>query len=357
MSDPLRRSSFAVPFGPRLACVIASLAGLTATNNAHAQDAATAQALYDEGQTALAAGKVLEACNKFDASHRLIPTTVNLGALAACHEQLGRTASAAGEYERLAGDYRLRGKPDKEREARAKAAALESKIPKLTVHLSPEARLVPGLEVSRDDNRLESALLETALPVDPGSHTVTAKAPGFGTWVTVVEVAAGNESKEVTVPGLVRQETPTKDPAPHTTAAGGPETPTPGAAPGETPSGKSGILSDRQRLALYVGAPGVVLLGVGGALAFRTHQRQSDARDICPTTQCGSQRAIELNDSARSTYPFAVGATVLGAAATGVGAYLFFTKGSTGSPRSAAVASPSVHLTPGFAGVSASGQF
>jgi hypothetical protein len=360
----------------------AALAFVALGREAQAQDAATAQALYEEGQSALAAGNVLAACNKFDASHRLIPTTVNLGALAACHERLGRTASAAGEYERLAGDYRLRGKPDKEREARAKAAALETKIPKLTVHLSPEARLVPGLEISRDDGRLESALLETALPVDPGSHTVTAKAPGFTTWVTVVEVATGNELKEITVPGLVRHEAkgaPGAPTGPGTSAPSG-SGPTPIAT---GPSGApppavepSGFLTKRQRLGLYVGAPGVVLLGVGAALGFRTYQRQSDARDLCPRTQCGDTRAIDLNDSARATYPFALGATVLGAAATGVGTYFFFSKAaSTGTSTGAAtsqaktsVASPSaskpsvdlnvrLSVAPGLTGFAASGSF
>jgi hypothetical protein len=363
--QPMQGGRWLVPRAVRALVVVSFVASaLSSTGTAHAQDAATAQALYEEGQSALAAGNVLEACNKFDASHRLIPTTVNLGALAACHERLGRTASAAGEYERLAGDYRLRGKPDKEREARAKAAALEAKIPKLTVHLSPEARLVPGLEVSRDDNRLESALLETALPVDPGSHTVTAKAPGFGTWVTVVEVAAGNELKEVIVPGLVRHQTQAGAPAAADPAAD-PTVPGSGGKPAstgtETPPPPPGFLTPRQRLGLYIGAPGVVFLGVGAALGFRTYQRQSDARDLCPNTQCGDRRAVELNDSARDTYPFALGATVLGVAAVGAGTYFFFSRSpSTFSPAGAgkpAAFAPSVDLQPGFGGVSAKGAF
>lgn len=338
----------------RAAALVLAFAGALWVHTAAAQDAATAEALYEEGQVALAAGRVAEACNKFDASHRLVPTTVNLGALASCHERMGRTASAAGELNRLAGEYRQRGKLDKEREARARAEALEPKIPKLTVRLSPDARLVPGLEVSRDDVRLDSALLETALPVDPGSHTVTAKAAGFTTWVTVVEVGTGNESKELTVPGLVRPgaRPPPKDgtaPPPATSGA------VVGVAPLPPPEeDKKGSLTSRQRLGLGVGVPGVVVLAVGVALGARTYGKQSDARDLCPRVQCSDPRAIELNDAARSTYPFALAATVVGAAAGAVGTYFYFTPDPQKKAPRAAFA-PS--LAPSFAGLGASGSF
>lgn len=326
------------------------------TPAALAQDAATAQALYEEGQTALAAGKTAEACNKFDASHRLIPTTVNLGALAACHEKLGRTASAAGEYERLAGEYRQRGKLDKEREARAKAAALEGKIPRLTVHLSPEARLVPGLEVARDDVRLESALLETALPVDPGSHTVTAKAPGFSTWVTVVDVSEGTESKELTVPGLTRRDdaprtgADPRPPAPSTISAIEPTS----AATTRPKEDKKGSLPSRRDLGLSFGVPGVVALALGVGLGVRVYGKQSDARDLCPRTTCSDRRAIDLNESARATYPFFLSAAVVGTVATAVGAYLLLTPER---PRAAASFMVAPSVAPSFGGLAATGAF
>lgn len=333
------------------------LAAAVWSRGASAQDAATAEALYEEGQVALAAGKVAEACNKFDASHRLVPTTVNLGALAACHERMGRTASAAGELNRLAGEYRQRGKLDKEREARARAEALEPKIPKLLVRLSADARQVPGLEVSRDDVRLESALLETALPVDPGSHTVTAKAAGFTTWVTVVEVGTGNETKELTVPGLVRPGAgqPPKDGVIPPPAASGTA-----AAVGSLPPAeedKQGSLTSRQRLGLGFGVPGVVVLAVGVGLGVRTYGKQSDARDLCPRVQCSDPRAIELNDSARATYPFALAATVVGAAAGAVGTYFFFTPDRRKRAASASFPALAPAVAPSFVGLGAAGAF
>lgn len=311
----------------RLGC---ALALLTTAAAARAQDAATAQALYEEGLAALAAGKAVEACHKLDASHRLVPTTVNLGALAQCHEQIGRIASAAGEFERLAGEYRQKGKTDKEREARARALALEPRVPRLAVRLSPEAKLVPGLEVARDDQRLDSALLESPLPVDPGSHTVTARAPGFTTWVIVVEVSTGEREQEVVVPGLQR-------PAVHASTDVGTRTSEAllprSAAPRESvPSGDGGSSARgaaRQRLGLAASGAGLFALGVGVFLGYRTFDKQAEARALCPRVRCDDRRAIELNESARATYPFALAATVVGAAALSAGTYLFFTLPTT----------------------------
>jgi len=58
------------------------------------QRAAAAEALFQEGRALLMAGKAEQACPKLEDSQRLDPATGTLMALALCHEQEGKLASA-----------------------------------------------------------------------------------------------------------------------------------------------------------------------------------------------------------------------------------------------------------------------
>ena len=63
---------------------------------------AAAQLLFDDGKKLLAAGKVSEACPKFEESHRLVPNGGTLTNLAECLELDGKLASAWLRYKELA---------------------------------------------------------------------------------------------------------------------------------------------------------------------------------------------------------------------------------------------------------------
>ena len=57
-------------------------------------DVATAEKLFQEGRRLMANGSIEEACAKFTESQRLDPSSGTLINLAACHAELGMTASA-----------------------------------------------------------------------------------------------------------------------------------------------------------------------------------------------------------------------------------------------------------------------
>src|SRR4051812_29728499 len=54
---------------------------------------AQAEAMFREGRTLLAAGKIAEACAAFEASHKLEPAMSTLMNLAACRERNGQLAT------------------------------------------------------------------------------------------------------------------------------------------------------------------------------------------------------------------------------------------------------------------------
>ena len=67
--------------------------------------------------------------------------------------------------------------------------------------MAPDAKL-PGLELKLDGQALVEGAWGTAVPVDPGDHTLVASAPGHKTWQTTVSVSATHDDKTVDVPRL-----------------------------------------------------------------------------------------------------------------------------------------------------------
>ncbi len=59
-----------------------------------------------------------------------------------------------------------------------------------------------GLEIRRDGVAVLQAELDSALPVDPGSHTLEASAPGKQPWSTTVQIGADAPNVVVDVPEL-----------------------------------------------------------------------------------------------------------------------------------------------------------
>jgi hypothetical protein len=157
------------------------------------EDKAAARALFDEGRRLVQAGKAVEACPKFEESKRLDPGVGTMFNLADCLEQTGRTASAWSMFLEVAGKIKSEGgAPEKEQAARARAAALEPKLARLKV-IVPESVLVQGLTVVRDGSTMGRGSWGVAIPIDPGSHVVTAYAPGKRTSKNTIEVRAASE--------------------------------------------------------------------------------------------------------------------------------------------------------------------
>jgi hypothetical protein len=87
-------------------------------------DAATAEALFNEGRQLLSQGRVAEACPRFEASYKVDPGVGTLFNLAACEEQLGHVPRACDLFRKAAEVTHARGQQERERVARDRLARL-----------------------------------------------------------------------------------------------------------------------------------------------------------------------------------------------------------------------------------------
>lgn len=133
-----------------------------------------AKALFHEGRAAAERGEHGLACEKFAASLALHPRASTLLNLGACHEALGRSATALqfwrlGAAELAADDPRLAL-------AQQTIAALDERAPKLQVTLQG----VSGREVvvRLDGAPIDVARLDAPLRLDPGEHRLVLVAKG-----------------------------------------------------------------------------------------------------------------------------------------------------------------------------------
>lgn len=175
---------------------------LLATRAAFADDAdatrkATAETLFEEAQSAVAQGKYAEACPKLAESERIDPGIGTQLWLADCYENNGQTATAWITFKGAA-DAAARKSDEREHVARDRAAALEKHLSRLVIVVPPDVAAIPGLEVRRDGIPMASVLWGSGVPVDPGKHDVSARAPDHREWSSVENIEPG-KSVEVVV--------------------------------------------------------------------------------------------------------------------------------------------------------------
>lgn len=182
-----------------------------------AADPTTAQsdALFHQGRQLLEAGRIAEACAAFDASEKLQPDVATVLNQANCHEKNGQLATAWGLF--FDAERQLRGiagddAAKRRQVALARVAALEPRLSSLAVVVTTP---VAGLVVERDGSPIDPGIFGRALPIDGGAYSIVARAPGFRTWTSRVNVATADDHVKVEVPALepVQEEEPEAEPS------------------------------------------------------------------------------------------------------------------------------------------------
>ncbi len=298
-----------------LAAALLTLAGSPA--RAQTSDPARAEHLFQEGRSALEAGRYAEACPKLAESQQLDAGTGTLLALALCHDGEGKTASAWRELHEVVEESQRAGRVDRVQLARARIAALEPRLSKLAVAVGA---LAPGLEVRRDGEPLPPAQWGQVAPVDPGEHVVRAEAPGRKPWRTTVTVGRGGDTIVVTVPAL-------EDTGAQVSAAPGATGP---------PRGP-----DRTR-GWLVGGAGVVALGVGTVFGFAALSEHGSASSQCPSSTCTDAAGVSLENRARTNAWIADAGIGLGLVGVVVGAWLVLRPEAARAPAATASFAPAV---------------
>src|SRR5260221_2133416 len=239
---------------PWFAALAIGCHALALPHQARAQDTeATATALFDDGRKLMAQHGYAEACPKLAQSERLAPSGGTLINLAECYEHTGLTASAWAAWKDAAARANGGGKASAERNALARAAAIEPTLSKLTITVATDSD-VTGLQVKRDGVPVGHSEFGAALPVDPGTHVVEAIAPKKKPWSAKVDVAPRQTDARATVSLTDEIET-----APPTLAAAAPTlSPTLGPATpsSETPH-ETSRWSSQKTVTVVVGGAGV----------------------------------------------------------------------------------------------------
>jgi hypothetical protein len=326
---------------------------------ARSDDPAAAEALFKEGKRLLKGGQVAAACQKLAESQRLDPSSGTLLNLASCHEQEGKTATAWAEFLAAARLARAQTRKDRAKEAETRAAALEPQLSYLTVEVPV---VTQGLEVLRDGTKLDQGAFGSKIPIDPGEHEITARAPSCRDWSVRVSVGKASDAKVITVPALTPSAAQPAGSASAAPAPGPAPVPAPVSAPAPAASAaaaSSPPARSSPTLAYVVGGVGIVATGVGAAFGMMALSAHKDAEALCPSYKGCSDAALDKRDQAGTRATIANVGIGLGLVGIGVGTYLLLASGSgkdAAAPEKAGLVWEPV-VGRGGAGAAVSGRF
>ena len=292
----------------RVACALLAVVCWGSSARAQANDAAAAQALFNEGKRLMAAGNYAEACPKFAESQRLDPGIGTMLWLADCHAKTGRNASAwalFAEAEALAakqGDKRVAI-------AREEAKKLEPMLSKLVIDVSA-VRDVSDLEIKRDGVVLGRPLWGGPIPTDPGPHRITASAPDKTTWEGTVTVPHDGGTATIAIPALADA----PPPPPPAVAADAPAGPAPDPTRGRT----------QRVLGIALVGLGVAGAAVGSYFGLQVGSKKDESDPHCSGNDCNAT-GYELRKDALTAATISDVAFIAAGAALVGGAVLYFT--------------------------------
>jgi serine/threonine-protein kinase len=277
-----------------------------------------AEALFEDARTLVSAGKYAEACPKFADSQRLDPSPSTLLNLASCWEKLGRTATAWATYREAESAASAAHRPEYVTAAQRHAEALAPRLARLILSVQQP---VAGLQLTEDGAAVAASEWGTAIPIDPGVHTLEATAPGYKPWSGKVEVEREGAQMTVPVPGLEALP-PEAPPAPPSLPVSVPaEAPPPPPAASAPPAG-----GGQRVMAAVVGGAGILGLGVSGVLALVANSEKNDSLKYCPgNPNVCTQTGVDKRDDALRLGDGATVALAIGAAALAGGVVLWVT--------------------------------
>lgn len=258
------------------------------------RDAAAAETFFAEGRALLKAGRLAEACSKFEASQRLDPANGTLMNLADCYEKVGRLASSWLAFREAAASAEAAGQAARASHARTRAATIEPRLCRLRVDVHPSI-VVPVL---RDGTTLDRAVWGESVPVDAGTHTVVVRSGGLDVWTRSVDVSPATpngpcETVSVSIPAI-----PGTDVAPETTPPPAPTTAPASSAPPPPDRPAPIVVTRRSPIPLVVAGVGAVSMGVGAVFGLAAKSSWDDAKSKCTPDGCG-EAAQSLADTAR----------------------------------------------------------
>jgi hypothetical protein len=251
--------------------------------------------------------------------------------LAICHENVGKFASAWGEFRAVEQQARAANREDRVKLARERAAKLEPRLARLKI-VVPSGSKVTGLVV-KVDGEAKGEPLWSGVAVDPGTRTVEASAPGKKSASLQVKVDDEGTTVPVTIPKLEDEQVAKPSPMPD--LGDGSD----GAEQEEYEKNRS-----RKTTGFVVGGIGLAAMAAGGVFGVLAITNDSDAAAACPQPcVAGSSGARAADDTTDRALVFANVANVvipIGLVATAIGGYLILSAGPTEKPKTSAFLVP-----------------
>lgn len=307
---------------------------------AFADKIAEAEDLFRRGKALMAQNKYEEACPLLQESYRSDPAPGTLLNLALCHEQIGKIATAWGEFRAVEQQARAATPPreDRIKMSREHAEKLEGRLSRIKITVPADAR-VPDLVV-KIDGEPKNPVLWSGVPVDPGTRVVEASAPGKTSISLKVKIDDEGVLQNVTIPRLAD--------APVAVAP---------------PSGGADVREleeyaanrARRTTGFVIAGIGLATLAAGAVFGVAAIVNDSDAHDCKAPCYLNTPEADASDSATKRALVFANVSNVmipLGAVATVIGGYLVLSAGP---------ASKKATVTPvvanGGAGVALGGAF
>lgn len=269
---------------------------------AHAQSNAAAEALFIEGRDLLDKQRFAEAADRFNRSQQLDPAVGTLLNLGDAYERMNKTASAWTAYREAVGLAERMSDARRATLARGNAARVEPKLAKLTIETTSET--TPTVVVTRGGTKVDPAVFNIPVPVDPGKQVIEASAPGYARWTSSIDA---KEAKVVTIRIPKLEESKDMVVAP-TTSSGA---------------------STRKKAAIGLEIGGGLVLAAGLVFGGLALSRWSTVTDTCPDAKCANQRDLQAQnsdaDSATTLSTISTVVSITGLAALAVGIILHVT--------------------------------
>lgn len=260
---------------------------------------AQADEQFRRGRAAQNRGDCQKALEYFRESHALKPGRGTLLNMGLCEKKLGQLAKAMQHLEELL--PQLPPGDDRRQIVRENLTELRAKVPWLRIVLTANAPV--GTVVTYDDSELESTMIGTDIPVDPGKHVVVVEAVGLPNRRYEVMIEEGKRKTLRVEPGVL---------------------PPPAPVVADDPSRTS------RRVAGFVlggvGLAGIVAGSITGGIALRDH---SAAEKVCPTHKGCSDEVINLAERGKALSVTSTAAFAVGAVGLGIGVALVATSGKS----------------------------
>ncbi|MCL2448822.1 MAG: hypothetical protein FWD17_07745 [Polyangiaceae bacterium] len=240
--------------------------------------------------------------------------------IALCEEHLGLLVSALADFEQARSRAETEHAKDVQHLVGGALDQLAPRVPRLTLHVTPEN---VATEVTIDGNALVGALGE-ARPIDPGAHTIEARAPGWQPASLVVTMHE-HDARSIEIP-LVAEPPPA--PTPPAGETGAPPAPRRAVPFAWTPARVGAAIAT---------ATAAGLAGAGVGAYFMAGNALDRGMTTCAAVVTRSPNACDLQKTTVRAWDWAAAGAWAGAAlSTGLAVFLW-TRPAKGTSSAASV--------------------